>query len=70
MRAENNIEISKNKILKRILQNSEVFQEDELYRKNIQELIQIQENTLIGLRIKIKFNRRHKSNQTIAINSK
>lgn len=53
--------IQKNKLINRILTHSQLFSEDELKRKSVDQLKQLQKKTLITAVIKIKFqNRKNK----------
>lgn len=52
--------IQKSKLINRILTHSQLFSEDELKRKSVDQLKQLQKKTLITAVIKIKFQNRKK----------
>ncbi|MBL7891024.1 MAG: hypothetical protein JNL63_00230 [Bacteroidia bacterium] len=55
--------IQKNKLINRILTHSQLFSEDELKRKSVDQLKQLQKKTLITAVIKIKFQNRKNKKQ-------
>ena len=54
------LEISKkHRVIRRILENSELYNEKDLNKLSFQELVLMQKKLLITLRIKQRFNNRH-----------
>lgn len=57
---ENSNNILKNKIIKRILNHSFIYDEKDLRELNIKELIEIQKKLFVDITIKTKYKNRHK----------
>lgn len=54
-------EIKKERLIKRIIRHSEVFNFSYLKKKSLDDLKRLQRDTLIELRVKMKFQSRHTS---------
>lgn len=57
---KNSNNILKNKIIKRILNHSFIYDEKDLRELNIKELIEIQKKLFVDITIKTKYKNRHK----------
>lgn len=58
----------KNRVIRRILENTEIYTERELSNMSTQELFHMQEMLLIKLMIKIKFNSRIDKRRSVSAN--